>query len=70
MVGYDEALRNWERNFLTAALQLNSNNIARTANAIRVHRSNIYKIARRAGVKLNLRGPSGNAAWRSLSQQE
>jgi two-component system nitrogen regulation response regulator NtrX len=50
--GLREAKENFERKFIQHALKNNGNNISKTAAALKVERSNLYKLIKRHGIEL------------------
>jgi len=50
--GLKEAKENFERNFIRHALRNNRNNVSETAAALKVERSNLYKLIKRHGIEL------------------
>ncbi len=48
--GLREAKENFERNYIKTVLRKNNNNITKTAQVLKVERSNLYKIMKRLGI--------------------
>ena len=48
--GLREAKENFERNYIVNVLKKNKNNITRTAQVLKVERSNLYKVMKRLGI--------------------
>jgi two-component system nitrogen regulation response regulator NtrX len=49
--GLREAKENFERNYIKAVLRKNNGNITKTAEVLKVERSNLYKIMKRLGIE-------------------
>jgi DNA-binding NtrC family response regulator len=77
MKTYKQALLEWQKEFITAAIIASEGSMIKAAQSVGVNRSHFYKLCDRVGIRRDdqrLRPPrkanKGNEAWQKLGQQE
>ena len=62
---YQDALHEWEREYITSALKQCGNNLSEVARRTGLNRTHLYRVLKRIGERRARYG--GNESWRQLS---